>query len=236
MPVSAGIVFDDRPSASPWIERVWRSRSGTVASMTSIATAHWTLVAWHSGRQWQVAAQGPESGATAAPVPPGTEFVGIRMALGTTLAGHRLVDHSVAFPDVTRRSVRILGHTVPLPAYDDAEDLVRRLARADAIGHDPLVRDVLRGWSPDIGERTVRRRFLTTTGLTPGAVHRIQRAREAAALIRGGAPIAAVAHDLGYYDQPHLTRSLGRFIGHPAAALRTASLSVLYKTGPPAAP
>ncbi|MFG1817751.1 hypothetical protein ACGFIF_28605 [Kribbella sp. NPDC049174] len=52
-------------------------------------------------------------------------------------------------------------------------------------------------------------------------------------LIRTGAPIADVAHDLGYYDQSHLARSLDRFIGHTATALRdgtSGQRSLLYKT------
>jgi hypothetical protein len=208
------IEFDDRPSESPDIERVWRSRSDAVGRMTSIATAHWTLVAWRTGREWRVAVQGPETAATTAPVPLETEFVGIRLSLGRALERlptDRLVDHGIEFPDVSRHSVRILGHTMPLPAYDDAEDLVRRLVRDGVIGRDPMVRDVLRGRPPDATARTVRRHFRNATGLTPGAVRQIERARAAAMLIRTGAPIADVAHDLGYFDQPH-------------------QLSVLYKT------
>ncbi|MQA08993.1 MAG: helix-turn-helix domain-containing protein [Pseudonocardiaceae bacterium] len=204
--------------------------------MTSIATAHWTLVAWRAGREWLVAVQGPETGATTAPVPPETEFVGIRLSLGTMLERlptDRLVDDGTEFPDVSRHSVRIFGHTMPLPGYDSAEDLVQRLVRAGVIVRDPMVRDVLRGWSPDATARTVRRRFRSATGLTPGLVRQIERARQAAMLIGTGAPIADVAHDLGYYDQPHLARSLGRFIGHTATELRTGTssqLSLLYKT------
>ncbi len=230
------IEFDDRSSESPYIERVWRSRSDSIDRMTSVATAHSTLVAWRAGRAWRVAAQGPETGATTAGVPTETEFVGIRLSLGTTLAPlavGRLVDDGVEFADVGRQSVRILGHTVPLPDYDDAEDVVRRLARAGVVVRDPMVSDVLRGWSPDVTARTVRRHFARVTGLTPGAVRQIERARAAAELIRAGAPIADVAHDLGYYDQPHLSRSLDRFIGHTATALRDGTagqLSVLYKT------
>ena len=65
------------------------------------------------------------------------------------------------------------------------------------------------------------------TGLAPGAVRQIERARAAAALIQTGAPIADVAHDLGYYDQPHLARSLDRFIGHTATALRDATFDTI---------
>ena len=230
------IAFEDRPSDSPDIERVWRSRSDAVDGMTSIASAHWTLVAWRAGRQWRVAVEGPETGATTVPVPPETEFVGIRLSLGAALerlSRDSIVGHGIEFPDVSRHSVRIFGHTVPLPGYDDAEDLIQRLVRAGVIMRDPMVRDVLRGWPPDATARTVRRHFLSATGLTPGLVHQIERVRVAAMLIRTGAPFADVAHDLGYYDQPHLARSLGRFIGHTATELRTGAcgqLSLLYKT------
>jgi methylphosphotriester-DNA--protein-cysteine methyltransferase len=110
---------------------------------------------------------------------------------------------------------------------------VQRLVRASVIVRDPMVRDVLRGWPPDATARTVRRHFLSAAGLPLGVVRQIERARQAAMLIRTGALIADVAHDLGYYDQPHLARSLGRFIGHTATALRTGAsgqLSLLYKT------
>ena len=204
--------------------------------MTSIATAHWSLVVWRAGRDWQVAVQGPETGATAAPVPPETEFVGIRLSLGTALEclpAERIVDDGAEFAPASRDSMRILGHTMPMLRYDDAEELVQRLVRDGVLSCDLVVIDVLRGWSPDVTARTVRRHFLSATGLTPGGVRQIERAREAAMLIRTGAPIAGVAHDLGYYDQPHLARSLGRFIGHTATELRSKTsgqLSLLYKT------
>lgn len=230
------IAFDTRPSESPDIECVWRSHSDADNRMTSVATAHWTLVAWRAAREWRVAVQGPETGATSAPVPPDTEFVGIRLSLGTALERlptSRIVDGAAEFPEVSRHSVRVFGHTVPLPGYDGAEDLVHRLVRAGVVVRDPVVRDVLRGGQPDGTARTVRRHFQSATGLTPGVVRQIERAREAAVVLRAGAPIADVVHALGYYDQPHLARSLGRFIGHTAAELRTGAagqLSLLYKT------
>jgi len=230
------IEFDDRPSESPFIDRVWRGQSDAVGRMTSIASAHWTLVVWRAGRDWHVAVQGPETGATTAPVPPDTEFVGIRLSLGTALEQvptERLVDAGAEFAPASRGSMQILGHTLPLLTFDDAEALVQRLLRSGLIVRDTMVSDVLRGWSPDVTARTIRRHFVGVTGLTPGSVRQIERAREAAMLIRTGAPIADVAHDLGYYDQPHLSRSLSRFIGHTAMELRSGTagqLSVLYKT------
>jgi len=230
------IEFDDRPSESPLIDRVWRCRSDAVDQMTSIATAHWTLVVWRDRGDWRVAVQGPETAAAAAPVPPETEFVGIRLALGTAIEQiptERLVDAGAEFAPASRGSMRILGNTLPLLTFDDAEALAERLLRDGVIVRDTMVSDVLRGWSPDVTTRTIRRHFVSATGLTPGSIRQIERAREAAMLIRTGAPIADVANDLGYYDQPHLSRSLNRFIGHTAMELRNGTsgqLSVLYKT------
>ncbi|WP_217499022.1 hypothetical protein [Leifsonia sp. C5G2] len=38
--------FQHRPSGSALIERVWRSRSRDIATMTSVARAHWDFVFW----------------------------------------------------------------------------------------------------------------------------------------------------------------------------------------------
>lgn len=70
-------------------------------------------------------------------------------------------------------------------------------------------------------------------------MRQIEQARAASVRIRAGDACADVAHDLGYFDQPHLARSLTRFVGHTATALRTGAagqLSLLYKTGSPGAP
>lgn len=229
------IQFEHRPSDSPAVERVWRSRSDHQEWMTSVASAHWTLVAWRVGRGWRVAAQGPEATATTAPVPPGTEFVGIRLALGMRLdrpATDRIVGDAAEF-SVSRHSVRIGDVTLPLPSYDDAEDLVGRLIGTNRLLRDPLVIDTLRGERVATTARTVRRHFLATAGLTAATVRQIERARAAALRIRTGEPIGEVAHELGYFDQPHLSRSLTRFVGHTAGELRSGAaeqLSVLYKT------
>jgi AraC-like DNA-binding protein len=93
---------------------------------------------------------------------------------------------------------------------------------------------VLDGRSAAASERTVQRRFLASTGLTRGAVRQIDRARRAAVLIQEGVPTHEVVHRLGYFDHPHLARSLTRYVGRTAGQLRaeesTEPLSLLYKT------
>jgi AraC-like DNA-binding protein len=72
---------------------------------------------------------------------------------------------------------------------------------------------------------------VNATGMTRSTIRQIERARHATDLLQRGASILHVAHDLGYADQAHLTRSMTRFIGQtPAQVARgAAQLSLLYK-------
>ena len=76
--------------------------------------------------------------------------------------------------------------------------------------------------------------FVAATGLTRDAVRQIGRARQAAVLLHQGLPVHQVVYQLGYFDQPHLARSLTRYIGRTVTQLRAADpaepLSLLYKT------
>ncbi|MBO1331406.1 helix-turn-helix domain-containing protein [Streptomyces sp. VRA16 Mangrove soil] len=231
-----GLEIESRPSELPYIERVWRSRSDAVGRMTSIAASHWELVFWEHEGQVQAAVMGPEPRACPAAVPKDATFFGISFALGTSMPHipiSRLVGASAEIPDVTRRSVWLKGSAWHPPDYDNAEAFVRRMVREGIVDRDPIVPAVLDGAAPDVSERTLQRRFVATTGLTRGAIRQIQRAREAAVLIQEGTPAQDVVHRLGYFDQPHLARSLTRYIGRTATRLScpdaTEPLSLLYK-------
>jgi AraC-like DNA-binding protein len=65
----------------------------------------------------------------------------------------------------------------------------------------------------------VERRVARATGLTRGAIRQIRRADEAVALLGRGVAPHEVARRAGYADQPHLTRSLKRFVGATPAQL-----------------
>jgi AraC-like DNA-binding protein len=68
----------------------------------------------------------------------------------------------------------------------------------------------------DLGKlsaRSVERRVARATGLTRGTIRQIRRAERALDLLGQGLPPLEVARRAGYVDQPHLTRSLKRFVG-----------------------
>lgn len=131
-----------------------------------------------------------------------------------------LVDGGVELPDTTRRTFRLDGARWEVPGPDDAEALVERLVRSGAVVRDPLVTAVRRGERPAVTDRTVERRFRAATGLTQGAVRQIERARAAAQALAGGVPVADVVTGLEFFDEPHLARSLRRYVARTAGELR----------------
>ena len=229
---------EDRPSDVPYVHRVWRSRASGVARMTSVATSNWELVFWEHDGRVHAAVRGPETGASSVDVPDGSESFGITFAHGTSmphLPPARLVDSAIETPRATATTFVLRSDEWLIPDFDNAEQFVARLVREGVVVRDPLVDDVVAGGMPDVGTRSVQRRIAAATGLTHGSIRQIERARRAAILLGEGAPPLDVVSRLGYYDQPHLARSLRRFVGRTATELsrRDAAgqpLSLLYKT------
>jgi methylphosphotriester-DNA--protein-cysteine methyltransferase len=145
------------------------------------------------------------------------------------------VDGDVTLPEASHGSFWLDGSAWQVPDYENADSFVARLVRAGLLVIDPAVPAALRGERTDTSLRTVQRHFLQATGVTRSAARQIERARYATLLLKRGDSIADVAYEAGYFDQPHLTRSLKRLIGQtPAELLRDDSeqLSFLYKTEP----
>jgi hypothetical protein len=215
--------FTSRRSDSPWVDVVWTCTSDQVSEMTSVAGVRCGLVFWeYEGRPY-AGVSGPETAAGTAPVPEGATFVGIELAIGTSLrnlAPPSLVDGGVELPDTTRRSFQLAGSRWETPGPDDAEALVEHLVRDGALVRDPIVGEVMRGGRPGVSDRTLERRFRAASGLTQGGVRQIERTREAAHLLAAGKAATDVVASVGYFDQPHLARALRRYIGRTATQLR----------------
>ena len=232
-----------RPSDVPLIDCVWRARSAGVAILNSVASSHWHLVVSDIAGRVEVSVHGPESRPGAASLPLEATWVGIRFRLGVMLQDVSvpdLVDGGIVLPDASGRSFWWRGGAWERPTYENAEGLVTRLTREELIGREPLIEDALHGRADSVSLRTLQRRFYLATGQSRRTVRRIEQARQAALGLREGATPANVTHELGYYDQPHLTRSVRRYLGLTPAALASPSLdeqlSLLYKTDAAGAP
>jgi methylphosphotriester-DNA--protein-cysteine methyltransferase len=108
--------------------------------------------------------------------------------------------------------------------------------RDDLLVREPIVQAALQDQLKDLSLRTAQRHFLRTTGLTHSTVRQIERARYATTILQQGLPILDVVFEAGYFDQPHLTRSLKHYIGQTPAQVMdrhsSQQLSFLYKTAP----
>jgi methylphosphotriester-DNA--protein-cysteine methyltransferase len=132
------------------------------------------------------------------------------------------LDIETTLPGASSRSFWLNGSAWQFPDYENVETFIDRLVREDVLVRDPVVDEALQGHLKAIPARTVRQRFLRATGLSHGHIYQIERARQAAALLQRGVPILDTVFEAGYYDQPHLTRSLQRWIGQtPAQILRS---------------
>jgi len=232
--------IEDRLSNSPFVERIWRAQTERTGSLISIAMSGWEMVVSRYQDKTYLTVRGPETRATLLPVTVvGTEFFGIRFKVGTVmpdLPASSLVDEDVNLPDASSKSFWLNGSAWQFPTYENADTFLNRLVREDLLVRNPIIETALQGQLKDLSIRTARRHFLRTTGLSQSAIRKIERARYATILLQEGMSILDVVYEAGYYDQPHLTRSLKYFIGQTPAQIMqenaTEQLSLLYKTEP----
>jgi len=230
------ITFEDRPSDSPVIERVWRSHSERAGAFMSMAACNWVMVVTRLAGRTSLTVRGPETRATTADCPADGEWVGVHFKLGTFMpllpAGVLRDRNDVTLPEASGRSFWLNGSAWDYPTFENAEAFAKRLVAGGLIVTDPYVEAALRGEVSHPSRRTEQRRILRATGMTRATIRQIERARRATDLLRHGTPVADVVHDAGYFDQAHLIRSLKRFVGQTPGQLMRGEeqLSLLYNT------
>jgi hypothetical protein len=230
--------IEERESEVALVDTIWCAESGQGGVFSSVAVSRWEFVVTKLEGRTSIALRGPETKATRAIVPPEGEFFGIAFEHGAfmpDLPPAGLVDGALMLPAAGDRSFWLKGRAWQIPTFENADTFVRRLVRAGVLVRDPMVGDLLRGRPfAASSARTLRRHCERATGLTPGLVRQIRRARRAAALLQRGTSILDVVSEAGFFDQPHLTRALGRFMGRTPAQIRAVSgpgeMSLWYKT------
>jgi AraC-like DNA-binding protein len=234
------LLWQERPSDSPLVDAVWRNRSEQAGPFISMAESQFELViTCYRGTRF-LTVRGPATAASPAYAPAEAEFVGILFKPGVFMpalpASQVMERHELNLPEATRDSFWLNSSVWQYPDFENADTFVERLVREGLLVRDPIVSSVLEGQVSDVSSRTVRRRFLRATGLTHGTLFQIERARYATRLLKQGVSILDTISLAGYFDQPHLTRSLKRYIGLTPAQVadegRGERLSILYKQNP----
>lgn len=231
---------EERRSDSPFIERVWHSRSDSGGSFISMAESHCEIVVTRSRRSTTLTVRGPETRATEAYCPPDAEFTGIVFKLGAFMPqfpARMVMDRrDVNLPQAGSKSFWLDSSAWEFPNFENADTFVSRLVREGLLIQDPLIDVALREQPAFLSRRTLQRRFLQATGLTHNNVFQIQRARHATSLLKHGVPILETVELAGYADQPHLTRALRHFMGQTPRQIISRKtdklLSFLFKTPP----
>lgn len=233
------ILFDnERLSDSPFVEKIWTSHSEGSGSLLSIAESRWEIVVTRLNGKATLTVRGPETRATLLEnYPSDGEWLGIRFKLGTSLSllpARNLVDGAENLPDTSKKAFWLAGSAWQFPDYGNADTFVDWLVREGLLIHEPVVAAAIQGQLKDLSQRSVQCRFLHATGVTHSVARQIERARYATLLLLQGASILDTIVEAGYFDQPHMTRSLKYFIGQTPAQItrqdKGEQLSFLYKT------
>jgi AraC-like DNA-binding protein len=216
------LLFEERLSGSPYVETVTRGRTVRAGSTIRPAEIHWHMIFTKHSASIHPLVVGPLTTSGVASWGAGGEILWIKFKVGTFmphLPTRDYLDIEQALPDASSQRFWLKGSTWQFPDYENVETFIDRLVRDEILVFDSVVDSALRDHMPALSPRTVRYRFLRATGLTQNHIRQFQRARKAEALLKEGSSILDVVYQLGYFDQPHLTRSLKQFIGYTPAQI-----------------
>ena len=218
------IVFDTRSSNSPYIASITQGYTTADGTALRPAETNWHLVMVQQHGETQLIVTGAWTEAGIVNFGGDAQILWIQFNVGTSLANFPIslmTNHETNLPQAAHSRFWINSAAWELPSFENAETFVDKLVRDETLIHDPVVHDALHNKTPDVSPRTLRHRFAKSTGMSQKHIEQVQRAKQAQALLRAGTPILDVTYQLGYYDQPHLTKSLKRYIGYTPAEIFT---------------
>lgn len=213
-----------RASDSPYIEAIMHGYTTGSGSTIRPAECHWHMVfTKFQGKLFPIFTGAlPTSGTVS--FTEGAEILWIKFKLGTFMPHlpHRdFLNIETVLPEAAGSRFWLKGSAWQFPDLENVDTFVEWLVREEILVYDPAISVVLEGQPHEMAARTVRHRFLRATGLTQTQIFQIERAQRAAALLNEGVSILDTVHEVGYFDQPHLTRSLKQWVGFtPAEILR----------------
>lgn len=228
---------EDAPAADPFglIACVWTRATEQLYEQRIVPDACVDLIWERESGELFVA--GPDTRPYVGPIHSGT-LIGLRFSPGSApvalgLPADAIRDDRVALdamwtPTQARQLGELLAET---PSDADAQRVLERAVTAHAGGvRDRAATGVLRllGSGTRVGEmaaeiglseRQLHRRCLAAFGYGPKVLDRVLRFDLAVRLARSGKPLADIAYEVGYADQPHLSREIKALSGVPIRSL-----------------
>ena len=211
------VIPEERLVESPYIE--WVAQGYTAADGLEMRPAeyNWHLIFTRHEGSLRTLVVGALEAARPLSYVAGAESLWIRFKVGTflpQLPAPVTVNQEITLPEGSGNTFWLKDQVWDIPNFENADTFVEQLVRAGTLTHDPLIGAALRDELLDTSERTIRHRFQHSTGLRQNFIRQIKRAERAVELLDRGNSILNTAHELGYADQPHLTRSRKRLLGY----------------------
>ena len=217
---------EQRPSADPEIRTVWRAYVDEAADYTDEASEHWGL-SFIRRPDGSLAAElaGPRLEGLPIRSRAGESYWGVELAAHVMIPGvdKALLRGAIAELPVAGGRVTIAGRRYVIPGWENLEPFVSRLVADGVLVADADVRRALGGDDRGLSRRSWQRRFRSVTGLRRKEIERLDRSRRAYRLLSEGMAPSAVAAEVGYADQAHLTRELRRIRGETPARVLAAA-------------
>ena len=141
------IVYEERPSDSPYVETVTRGWTAGDGATIRPAESHWHMVSVRHNGDARLLVVGPLTTAGAVSWTAGAEIVWIRFKLGAFmphLPARTFLNTETVLPEATSRSFWLKGSAWRFPGHDDIEAFVDGLVRNGVLVRDPVVDAALR--------------------------------------------------------------------------------------------
>jgi len=215
-----------RKSDSPFVQQITRVQYHAATIDVTKPDGCWDMVVLR--RQGEVIVL--QTGLITRPVVlkfgPGDEYLCVSLRPGVYmpgLPGSQMLDKGIERPVASRTKFWLGNDRFEIPNFENAEGMVRRLAKAGRLAQDEIVHSLVQERPKAASLRTVQRRFINATGVTWKHLEMIFRAGQAVDMLRRGAPALEVTARLGYADQAHLIRSLRGFMGQTPGEISRAT-------------
>ncbi len=216
------ITHEQRFSDSPYVETVTHGWTLSDGSSIRPAESNWHMVFVKTQGRTHSLLVGPLPTAGKVSWGAGAEILWIKFKLGVFMPHipvQEILDVEKPFQEAASKSFWLKSAAWELPDFENADTFVNKLARNEILAMDPVVDAVLNDQLPDVSARTMRHHFLRATGMTRSRIFQMKQAQQAKALLQQGTSILDTMYETGYFDQPHLTRSLKQFIGYTPAQI-----------------
>lgn len=220
------VVPEERRIESPYAEWVGHGYTAADGVVMRPAEYTWHLIFTRQAGVRRVLVVGALEAAQRLSYSGGAESLWLRFRVGTFmpyLPASLLLNRELCLPEGSGDNFWLHSDVWEIPTIENVETFVQRLVQAGALTSDPFIEAALRDELADTSPRTLRYRFQHRTGLRQNTIRQIKRAERARELLHEGNSILRTAHDLGYSDQAHLTRSLKRILGYTPRALLPAT-------------